>query len=126
LALFFMAVHPNLRKIQVSSAVYRELLYIKLIPYTKVTKSSKSAPQCIGNPSISSFSLYQITKYKQVSSAVYRELLYIKLFPYTKAPRSSKSAPFCIGNSAISSYFSIPKLPKLSAAAPQGDPIMFA
>ena len=39
----------------VSSAIYREILYILLFPYTKSPRSSLLAPLCIGNSSISSY-----------------------------------------------------------------------
>ena len=90
------------------SSIYRESLYIKLIPYIILQESSKLAPLCIGKSSISSFSLYIITKLTHVFSTLYWESFYIKLFPYTKLQKSSLSAPLCIGNSSISSYFPIP------------------
>jgi hypothetical protein len=44
--------------------LYREILYIKLFPYTKAPRSSLSAPLCIG------------------------KILYIKLFPIPDLPKS--------------------------------------
>jgi len=48
----------SIRKFQsrfVCSIWYREILYIKLFPYTILHKSSKLAPLCIGNSSISNY-----------------------------------------------------------------------
>ena len=47
--------------------MYWEFLYIKLFPYTKVPKSSLSAPRCIGNSSISSY--FPIPKLPKASAA---------------------------------------------------------
>ena len=75
------------------AAKYRQFLYIKLFPYTKVHKSSLLAPRRIGNSSISSYS--PISGFPRSKCGYRRKGHFLRFSP--NLPRNTDiSAPNCL------------------------------